>query len=210
MPFFFCYRNRGTISPSLTTATTAAAAEVRAAVRSAGAGDVSTLAFDRLNALPLLTAALHEVMRLWPVVANGPFREISHDGEGDAVRGDGLVAHLRPGTAFQVPHSVMHLHPRLWGDDADRFDLDRPGCPRWNRDAFMPFSCSPRDCLGQHFAMASMRVTLATLLCRAEFAPPPGEAPKKEGHNWATLQPENGVRVVIGQLAPAPAPAPRL
>lgn len=169
-------------------------ADVRAAMRQCGASCVSDMAFADLGKATLLTAAIRETMRLWPVVANGPFRVV---GEGGALLTDpeGGMHKVPEGTQFQVPHWTFHRDPTIWGSNADVFDVDRYASG-WSHDAFMPFSRPPRDCIGRHFAMASMRVVLAHLLTRFEFAPVEADAPK-QGDNWATLQPEGGVRLTV-------------
>ena len=98
-----------------------------------------------------VTQAVRETLRLWPVVANGPFRETTAPAR---VRGK-MVANawtttargpsappsspnhqtcpLPAPTAFQVPHWTLHRHPALWPQPKgegiappDAFDIDRP------------------------------------------------------------------------------------
>ena len=149
----------------------------------------SQLSFSTLNKLKYLSAALRETMRLWPVVSNGTFRVISDNNK----RTLSNNIEIPVGTAFQVPHWAFHRNKQIWGETADIFDIDRYQT-NWNHDAFMPFSKPPRDCLGRHFAMASMRVTLVQLLYYFKFSYPV-DAPPKKGKNWAMLQPEDGLEL---------------
>jgi len=150
----------------------------------------SQLSFSTLNKLNYLSAALRETMRLWPVVSNGTFRITSEKG---GILNNNVT--IPPGTPFQVPHWSFHRNRAIWGETADVFDIDRYKT-NWNHDAFMPFSKPPRDCLGRHFAMASMRITLVHLLYNFNFKYPEN-IPAKQGTNWATLQPENGLLLDI-------------
>ena len=167
-------------------------ADIWRIMHQSGRRSASELTLQDLGKATLLTAAIRECMRLWPVVANGAFRVISENSASAHV--ENCDTPLPAGTPFQVPHWTFHRDPHIWGANADKFDLDRYKSA-WNHDAFMPFSKPPRDCIGRHFAMASMRVTLAHLLLRYTFTPLSGGGmePPKRGTNWATLQPEGGV-----------------
>ena len=152
-----------------------------------------------------VTMALRETLRLWPVVANGPFRETDGSAPDARARGlDGAAASLPGPMAFQVPHWTLHRHPALWphGEEVggasppNEFDLDRPGNAKaWNAAAFMPFSRPPRDCIGRHVALMEMQVLLTALLYEYELAWPACGAAKR-GHNWATLVPEDGLTLL--------------
>lgn len=180
-------------------------AQLREAIRSAcqRSGVVSPLqlSYAQLSAIDLLTGAVRETLRLWPVVANGPFR-VTGDA-GDAALG------LAPGTAFQTPHWVMHRNPAQWGSDASEFDMTRPlERGRWCEKAFMPFSVPPRDCVGRHVAMMEMRVLVATMVHHFRWDDrDPSDANNvslhKRGRNWATLAPEDGLVVALHPVARA-------
>lgn len=192
----------------------------QARVRAAIQAQVTTLkrppaqwTFREFHTVTLVTQALRETLRLWPVVANGPFRETTAPAR---VKGKAVATtqtHTTPSppnhhtcplpapTAFQVPHWTLHRHPRLWRQPTgehlappDTFDLDRPASKGggWNARAYMPFSRPPRDCLGRHVATMEMQVMLTLVLAAFEVEWPV-EQPAKRGHNWATLVPEDGV-----------------
>ena len=152
--------------------------------------------FREFYKVKLVTQAIRETMRLWPVVANGPFREIIAPATIAGTNGHCIVP---APAAFQVPHWTLHRHPALWGKDGavspDTFDINRPGSKKyWNEDAYMPFSRPPRDCIGRHVATMEMQVVLTLLL--SEFMITwPRDSPTKRGHNWATLIPENGMEL---------------
>ena len=163
--------------------------------------------FREFNKVTIVTHALRETMRLWPVVANGPFRELrtsttvkgrivsNHDGADESFAYS--KCDLPAPTAFQVPHWTLHRNPALWGSSStlappDTFDIRRPASEGWNSEAYMPFSRPPRDCLGRHIATMEMQVLLTMILYSFELSWP-SDQPAKQGHNWATLEPEGGL-----------------
>ncbi len=66
----------------------------------------------------------------------------------------------------------------------------------WN-----PFSCGPRNCIGQALALAEARTTLAVLLANFRFEMPEGlnrdEFLKNEQVWLVTLQPKHGLPLKI-------------
>lgn len=191
-------------------------ARVRAAIRAQTTSlrrPPAQWTFREFHKVTLVTQAVRETLRLWPVVANGPFRETTAPARvrGKAVARtaddtgpsppDHQTCPLPVPTAFQVPHWTLHRHPALWkqpkGENLappDAFDIDRPASKGggWNARAYMPFSRPPRDCLGRHVATMEMQVLLTLVLSTFEVEWP-ADQPEKRGHNWATLVPENGV-----------------
>jgi cytokinin trans-hydroxylase len=150
--------------------------------------------YRELNGLRELTKMINETLRMWPVVANGPFREMAYD---DSIRGGGhghdqpdVV--LKKGTFVQFPHYTMHRSTEFWGPDADEFNPDR----KFNMDAFMPFTRPPRDCIGRNFAMMEMRCILAHIIHNFTFQLTDPDL-KLSGSNEITLRPEGGVLIVV-------------
>ncbi len=155
----------------------------------------SSFNFELIGRMKLVNSAIRETMRLWPVVANGSFRTINQ--ENMYVKGPINKVLLPIGTKFQAPHWLFHRNKLVWGEDADIFNLDRYE-QKWNHSSFMPFSKAPRDCIGRHFAMASMRIILIHLLYNFNFKI--NNNIEKKGYNWATLQPENGLEIIIEDI----------
>ncbi|KAJ8390675.1 hypothetical protein AAFF_G00100550 [Aldrovandia affinis] len=92
----------------------------------------------------------------------------------------------------------IHHNPDIWPNpevyDPSRFDQEnsknRPSL------AFIPFSAGPRNCIGQNFAMAEMRVVVALTLRRFLVTPGKGEVRRlselilrAEGGLWLQLEP---------------------
>ena len=121
------------------------------------------MTYGDLYQMPLLTKVINETLRLWPVVPQGPRREMMHD---DTIKGpDGKPVVVKKGTIVHVPHWLLHRNKNLWGEDALEFNPDRMGDKDFNRNrAFMPFTRPPRDCIGRNFAMMEMRTIIMYLV----------------------------------------------
>ena len=69
----------------------------------------------------------------------------------------------------------------------------------WN-----PFSCGPRNCIGQALAMAELRTTLAVMLGNFFFELPEGVEREKfireEEVWWVTLQPRHGMQLRVRSI----------
>lgn len=114
---------------------------------------------EHLLELPYLDAVIKESMRLRPPVASS-MRILDRDIQ----FGKYLLA---KGTSVTVYFPGIHNRKDIFGDDADEF---RP--ERWlvgdetlkSRFVWLPFSCGPRKCPGEAYAMMSLKIMLAHLL----------------------------------------------
>ncbi len=71
---------------------------------------------------------------------------------------------VQPGTFLFVPVAAMQRDPRWW-KDPDAFLPDRHlSLGPEQKAALIPFGIGPRKCIGEHFARAEARITLATVL----------------------------------------------
>ena len=178
-------------------------AEALASGAAPGAGDgLSWLTYKQLFKFRYLTRVINETLRLWPVVANGPFRKLQEDDTVSCPHSGGEPVRLPKGTIVQAPHWSLHRSTAVWGADAAEFRPERA----WKQKSFMPFTLPPRDCLGRNFAMMEMRAVLLALLCRytMQLAGPPAGAEgctreQRTGHNQVTLRPENGMLVLMSR-----------
>ncbi|XP_078333592.1 ultra-long-chain fatty acid omega-hydroxylase-like [Crassostrea virginica] len=67
----------------------------------------------------------------------------------------------------------LHHNPLVWGADHMEFKPERftkENQHNLNPFSYCPFSAGPRNCIGQHFAMAEEKVVLASLLQRFTFS----------------------------------------
>lgn len=135
--------------------------------------------FLDMKKLPFLTRCVMETLRLWPVVPNGTFRQLSYD---DKIVGPGgEMVDLPKGTYVQVTTAGRHRSKELWGEDANEFNPDREfeDDELWHDQVyaarnphsrrFSPFTHTPRDCIGKNFAQMEMRTILTQLFKNFTF-----------------------------------------
>lgn len=145
----------------------AAADEVRNTFSSA-----SMITGSRLKQMPLLTAVLHEGMRLCPTIPDAMRRKVPSEG--------GIVAGTRlpAGTTVSIPPWAAYRSKRNFSNP-DQFTP-----ARWlgntentsdNKAAFHPFSLGPHNCPGQNLAWLELRLVLAHLLWAFDISVPPGK-----------------------------------
>lgn len=112
-----------------------------------------------LDKLELLDRCMNESLRLFPVVTimarrcAAPFKIQDFD--------------IKPGMSIAIGIRQIQRNPKYWGPNADAFDPDNflPERVRARSPyCFVPFSAGPRNCIGQKYAMAVMKVMLAHIL----------------------------------------------
>nr|GMC74760.1 cytochrome P450 CYP72A219-like [Ipomoea batatas]GME09418.1 cytochrome P450 CYP72A219-like [Ipomoea batatas] len=141
-----------------------------------------------------VTMILYEVLRLYPPAAM-LLRKTTGKTE---LRG---VA-MPDGLELVLPIIFVHHDTYLWGDDAKEFKPDRfsEGIEKATKGqaSFFPFSSGPRVCIGQHLAMAEVKLAMAMILHHFYLDLPPSyvHAP----FSLLTLQPQYGVKVVITKV----------
>ena len=124
--------------------------------------------------LPFMTRCIMEILRLWPAIPNGTYRELINE---DYIIGkNGAHIILPKGTYIQIPNWSRHRSSDLWGNDVDIFNPDREfkDDELWNNtvinsynpssERFSPFTYGPRDCIGKNFSQIEMRLILLHLL----------------------------------------------
>nr|XP_040043184.1 cytochrome P450 4F3 [Gasterosteus aculeatus aculeatus] len=132
--------------------------------------DRHQIEWEDLSNLPFTTMCIRESLRLHAPV-QAVTRTYTRDME--------LPGHrtVPAGAICLVSIYGTHHNPAVWTDPHEfrpqRFDptrtADRPS------HAFIPFSSGPRNCIGQKFALAQLRVVVALTLLR--FRLTPGENP---------------------------------
>ncbi|XP_017194239.2 cytochrome P450 4F3 isoform X2 [Oryctolagus cuniculus] len=153
--------------------------------------ELKEIEWDDLAQLPFLTMCIKESLRLHP-----PVTVISRCCTQDVVLPDGRV--IPKGVICLISIFGTHHNPAVWPDpevyDPSRFE------PEKVKDrsplAFIPFSAGPRNCIGQSFAMAEMKVALALTLLRFRVLPDRAEPRRKpelilraEGGLWLQVEP---------------------
>ncbi|XP_004872591.1 cytochrome P450 4F6-like isoform X1 [Heterocephalus glaber] len=147
--------------------------------------------WEDLAQLPFLTMCIKESLRLHP-----PVVIISRCCAQDVALPDGRV--IPKGTTCGISIFGIHHNPSVWPDpevyDPFRFDPENP--QKRSPLAFIPFSAGSRNCIGQTFAMAEMKVALALTLLRFRVLPDYTEPRRKpelilraEGGLWLRVEP---------------------
>jgi cytochrome P450 len=144
---------------------------------------------EHIAMLPLLDAVFQEAMRLYPPAPILMRRTLTPTSLGGV--------ELAAGATIVIPIYVVHRHRLLWRDplrfDPSRFSPEAKAAR--HRCTYMPFSTGPRSCIGGAFAMAEGKTILATLIARASFELPQGEAPTPFAR--ITLRPKEGLTLKV-------------
>ena len=158
---------------------------------------------DDLASLPLLSAVVHETLRLYPpapIVA----RACTEDVDLPCSTLPGGVLRMSKGSVCVIPFGSIHRDPDLW-PAPDEFD---PG--RWLPDssgsaprlahplAFLPFSAGPRNCVGSVFALLEARIILAVLCSRLDWGVHESFVPLEA--LAITLSPARGLPILVKPL----------
>ncbi len=119
---------------------------------------------DDLEHLPYATMIVKETLRLYPPISRigrRPRHEIDL----------GTLTLPRDAAVFLSPY-VTHRDPR-WFVDPDVFRPERWAArvPERPRFAWFPFGAGPRSCIGEHFAVGVLVLTLATVAQRWRLEP---------------------------------------
>uniref|UniRef100_A0A8C7NA38 aromatase n=1 Tax=Oncorhynchus kisutch TaxID=8019 RepID=A0A8C7NA38_ONCKI len=148
------------------------------------------LDWSDLSSLPFTTMCIKESLRL-----HSPVSAVTRRYTKDMTVPGGRV--IPQGSICLVSIYGTHHNPEIWPDpdvyNPMRFD------PENSKDrsshAFIPFSSGPRNCIGQKFAMAELRVVVALTLRRFRLTPGgvevrrlPQLVLRAEGGLWLTLE----------------------
>jgi cytochrome P450 len=145
-----------------------------------------------------LTATVHEILRLRPVIPNAEPRLTKQPvtiGGYDYPAGVALFA-----SGFLVHHDPA-IYPDPFAFRPERFVGKSPGTYTW-----LPFGGGRRRCLGASFAIQEMKIAIRAVLSRFEVAPanPAAETTRRRS---ITFSPSEGARVVLSARRRATAPA---
>ncbi|GFO14275.1 cytochrome p450 2u1 [Plakobranchus ocellatus] len=135
--------------------------------------------------LPYLGAVIKETQRLASVL---PF-SLMHQTREDVTIGNYFIP---KGTAV-IPDLDSVLHdPKIWGDDAEKFNPERFLCDDGSvlqREEFIPFSIGSRNCVGEALAKMELFLFLSSMFQRFEFVSP-------DPANLPSLKPDIGITAV--------------
>ena len=113
-----------------------------------------------------LNCCVKEVLRLWPVAAGGPGRDLIQDIEYNGMllpKGSMVVVHLYSIFRERWIDSSLEFKPERWLESSNN-----PQLPRL-KEMMMPFSLGRRACIGQNMALFQLKIVAAHLLHYFDF-----------------------------------------
>jgi cytochrome P450 len=147
-----------------------------------------TAALDAGEGDEYLTATVHEILRLKPVLPNAEPRLTKRPVEIGGVRYPAGVALLA--SAYLVHHDPdIYPDPRVLRPE--RFLGTQPGTYTW-----IPFGGGRRRCLGASFAMVEMKIVLREVLTRCDLRSA-GAQPESTRRRSITFSPRHGATVIL-------------
>ncbi|KAK3560024.1 hypothetical protein QTP86_033823 [Hemibagrus guttatus] len=155
--------------------------------------DTDEIAWEDLSNLTFTTMCIKESLRLHP-----PVLALTRYYSQDINVPEGRT--VPEGTICLISVYGTHHNPDVWPNpevyDPMRFDPDNH--KQRNPYAFIPFSAGPRNCIGQNFAMAEIRVVLALTLRRFRLLPG-SRSPNRL--YMLTLRTEEGLPLMLEPLS---------
>jgi cytochrome P450 len=158
--------------------------EVRGVV---GGGALDAAALERM---PYLEAAVHETLRISPIVPIVP-RLLAGPA---TIGGVELPAGAYPTACAYLTQREPDLYP-----EPERFDPTRFLGVRPSPFAYYPFGGGHRHCIGAFFAVHTMRAVIAAVVARADLERP-DTRPQRVGRSGITVMPATGTPVVLQRI----------
>lgn len=126
---------------------------------------------EHYSKMRYLQACVNETMRLYPAMASGSPREVLQETE--------ILGYRIPqGTTVFPTTTVVHRDGNIW-DEPDQFIperwLEKEGMLEAKDLPYYPFSAGSRVCIGKHFAIQEIHLTMVNLLRRFIFEKVPGQ-----------------------------------
>jgi cytochrome P450 len=144
-----------------------------------------------------LTATVHEILRLRPVLPNAEPRLTKQEVTIGGYTYPGGVALLA--SALLVHHDPA-IYPEPHRFRPERFLDQTPGTYTW-----IPFGGGRRRCLGASFALQEIKIVLAAALRRFELVPA-GAEPEQTARRSITFSPSRRATVILRERVAARRP----
>ncbi|KZT08069.1 cytochrome P450 [Laetiporus sulphureus 93-53] len=126
----------------------------------------------KLAKMEYLNAVINEALRIYPP-APTTLQRAPTRGSGGHLLGPNFF--VPEGTAVYVPPFAIHRDPRYFSPDPERFWPERwlPGAEDAGactvKEAFIPFSTGPANCVGKPLALMEMRMVVAYMIQAFDF-----------------------------------------
>ncbi|KAG9443321.1 hypothetical protein H6P81_014661 [Aristolochia fimbriata] len=154
---------------------------------------------NSINRLKMLTLVINESLRLYSPPIH-VVREAVQDMELSGI-------FLPKGVTMLIPVSMVHHDHDIWGSDANEFKPERfaNGVMAASKfpHAFLPFGLGPRVCVGQHLAMAELKVVLSLFLSKFSFTISPKYQHSPMARYWMMV-PEHGMNILMKTMLAGP------
>ncbi|KAG9443322.1 hypothetical protein H6P81_014662 [Aristolochia fimbriata] len=147
------------------------------------------------NKLKMLTMVIYESLRVYSPPTH-VVREALED-----MNAAGIF--LPKGLTMLIPMSMVHHDPDIWGPDAHEFKPERfangimSACKYPH--TFLPFGSGARICLGEHLAMAQLRVVLSLILSKFSLTVSPNYQHSPMSRYWIMI-PKYGMEIRMKKL----------
>ncbi|CAJ1086973.1 cytochrome P450 4F3 [Xyrichtys novacula] len=121
--------------------------------------------WEDLSNLPFTTMCIRESLRL-----HSPVQAVTRKYTQDMMLPEDCI--VPKGAICLVSIYGTHHNPAVWTNphEFDPFRFDPTNTEKRASHAFIPFSSGPRNCIGQKFALAELRVVIALTLLRFRLA----------------------------------------
>ncbi|XP_053170709.1 cytochrome P450 4F3 [Scomber japonicus] len=128
--------------------------------------DSHEIEWDDLSNLPFTTMCIRESLRL-----HSPVQAVTRKYTQDMPLPEGRT--VPDGVICLVSIYGTHHNPAVWTNphEFNPLRFDPTNTEGRNSHAFIPFSSGPRNCIGQKFALAELRVVVALTLLRFRLTP---------------------------------------
>ncbi|XP_074666719.1 ultra-long-chain fatty acid omega-hydroxylase [Strix aluco] len=155
--------------------------------------DVEEIEWEDLSHLPFTTMCIKESLRLHP-----PVTAVSRRCTEDIALRDGRV--IPKGIICLLSIYGTHHNPDIWPEPQVYNPLRFSPENSQGRSPldFIPFSAGPRNCIGQSFAMAELKVVTALTVTRFAIRPDTGRPPRRKTE--LILRAEDGLWLLLEPL----------
>ncbi|KAG8451464.1 hypothetical protein GDO86_003606 [Hymenochirus boettgeri] len=157
--------------------------------------DEKQLDWDELSQLPFTTMCIKESLRLHP-----PVTAVSRRCTADIKLHDGKV--IPKGNVCLLSIYGTHHNPEVWPNPQvyDPYRFDPENLQQRSSHAYVPFSAGPRNCIGQNFAMAELKIVVALTLYHFSVTLDPTKKIRRLPE--LILRAENGLWLQVEELKP--------